>query len=335
MQGLQRVAIDPTGAIRLGGSIVVDGHDPEAVARVITHIHTDHIRRIRESALELNALVATPLTLDLLAARGIRVPEHKRVGLDYYATFSVAGDSIRLLRANHVPGAAEVLVETVDGLSLGYTGDFKLPGTDIMRDLDVLVIDATYGDVRYRRPWQDQAELILVETVDRMLSLSPVGIYAYNGKVEEVMILLREYGIDAPYILSSTLYRSARVLEKYGFKLGYYVDERSDEASELMRGGPYIRLLPFGKLRSSNGLPGNEIKIILSGWEFSAPVRRLGENEILVSFSDHADFDQLVEYVQEARPRLLVVDSSRGGAAAYKFSRYVRDYLGIESLAMP
>jgi putative mRNA 3-end processing factor len=77
------------------------------------------------------------------------------------------------------------------------------------------------------------------------------------------------------------------------------------------------------------------VNILLTGWEFNSPYRRVGLRDWIVSFSDHADFDQLLEYVLDARPRVLVVDAFRGGEAARIFASYVSREHGIKAHPQP
>jgi len=326
------VAVADNGAISLGPDIVVDGHRCGAVARVTTHIHNDHTRGLSTSLRRLALHIATPLTHDLLEAMGYRVDPSRRVDVSYGAKLRIGDAMLRLLPARHVPGSAQVVVD-IDGLLLGYTGDFKLPGTEPIRGAEVLVVDATYGMPEWRRPWQDEVEYLLPDLVNDALMKGPVNIYAYNGKIEEVLLLLRSHGVDAPVVAPRRKYRMLRVLEKHGYRIGDVLPEGSAEALEAERGGWVIRFRSFSEWSRRRRLAGVNVK--LTGWEFQAPYRWLNTRDLVVSFSDHADFDQLVRYVAEARPRLLVVDSARGGAAARVFAEYARRRLGLQAVAAP
>ncbi|WP_236698148.1 MBL fold metallo-hydrolase [Pyrodictium occultum] len=336
---LDLAAVTETGAIVLGSRVAVDGHAPGYGVRVVTHIHQDHILGLRRSIREASLIAATPLTLDLLEAAGYRIPPSKRLSLPYRVQVSVEGDVLSLRRANHVPGAAEVLVELENGVRVGYTGDFKLPGTEVLSDLDVLVIDATYGLEDWVRPWQEEIDLLLADVVREGLSHGPVYLYGYYGKIEEIMLLLRNQGVDAPFLVNQRVGRSVEVLERHGYRVGDVVVEGTREAVEVKRSGWYIGFRHYSSWRRRRSLPGENgarpVHVLLTGWEFREPFRRLGPRELVVSFSDHADFRQLVSYVEEARPRLLVADSYRGGRAAAYFASYVSKRLGIPAVALP
>ncbi len=331
----KQVSIDPTGAIVVADLLSVDGHHSGVIARATTHIHQDHIRGLKRSIRETAMHIASPLTHDLLSAYGHHVPYYRRVDASYGTKISIEGLYVKLLPANHVPGAAEVYIETNNGTSILYTGDFKLPGTEIVEGVDVLVIDATYGMPEWRRPWQQEMEYILPDLIDESLSKSPVHIYAYNGKIEEVVLLLRRMNVTAPIVVDKKRFKGLKTLERHGYKIGDVFYSSSREALEVKKDKWYIEFHGFYEWRRRNINGSKAIHMLLTGWEFRAPYTWLTSREIVVSFSDHADFTQLVDYVLETKPKLVITDASRGGTAARVFSEYLRQRYGIRAYAYP
>ncbi len=328
---MRKARVTRQGAILLGDNTSIDGHEPGRSTRVVTHIHSDHVTGLRKSIKECSMVVATPITHEMLRVLGYRVPEPKKLPLEYGVTVSIDGEKLTLLRSNHIPGTAQVLVETEDGDRLLYTSDFKLPGTPIVRDADAIVVDATYGRADWMRPWQEEVEDLLADIVRDALALGSVGVFGYHGKLQEVMLVLRSRGIDAPFVAPRRVYQLTMVLKRHGYPIGDILLQGTREAQEVMRDGWYIY---FGHILSRNKAPCRT-RLILSGWEFREPFRRLGPGEWLIAFSDHADFRQLVSYIDEARPKLVIVDGFRGGSAALEFAKYVRRRLGIAAITSP
>jgi putative mRNA 3-end processing factor len=75
-------------------------------------------------------------------------------------------------------------------------------------------------------------------------------------------------------------------------------------------------------------------RVYVSGWEFDSAVRRRAENEYIVALSDHSDFDGLMEYVQRAKPKLVVTDNFRVGHAE-TLAKEIRKRFGIPAFALP
>ncbi len=328
--------VDKEGAIVLG-PVCVDGHVDKCVVRVVTHIHQDHLINLDKSIRVCRKVVATIITHELLEELGFSIPKKKRIALNYGEELDEVCDgvSIRLEYAHHIPGSAQVVVET-ENATYAYSGDFKGVGdkTKPPAGVDVLVVDATYGDPSYKRPPEEVVLDQFVKLLRTLLTQGPVVVYAYYGKAQEVMALLRDYGVDAPFIASPRHWRIAKRLEKYGFAVSDLLLEGTREALEVARDGWFIKFEHFSKIRASHPLNGVS-HVILSGWLFDAPIRCVGRNKWIVAFSDHADFDELVHYIELARPRIVVVDSFRGGFVAKRFASYVRNVLRIDAIPSP
>ena len=308
---------------------VIDGH-VDGMPRVVTHIHSDHIVGISRTISLGQAIIGTPLTVEWLNALGFRVPLSTTYRLSYGQRLKLGGGVIELVKAEHIPGTAQVIYEDAEGLRTVYTSDFKKPGVSTpIIEADVLVIDAVYGDPRYVRDFDDYIDDVLADLVRQLLSQGPVYIYGYYGKVQEVMQLLRSKGISAPFLLPHKQFLLTKVAERLGMYFGDYFHASSSEGREVMRGGWYVYLRHYGG--RVNG-PGNHL--VLSGWEFSRPFRMLGNRRWLVAFSDHADFNGLISYVKESKARLVVVNRFRSSGAG-AFANYVRRKLGIDAVLLP
>ncbi|AFL66095.1 MBL fold metallo-hydrolase [Desulfurococcus amylolyticus] len=317
---LESINIRENGAVILGENTSIDGYAEKPV-RVITHAHVDHLGGLEESIKYSKMIIATSITLDLIESLNYvdkyLLPYYrlKKKPLKYNECLVIDdNETLCLFQASHIPGAAQVYVEYRE-LRLGYTGDFKLDGkTQVMKDLDVLVMESTYGNPNYRRPFKDEVPELFASLVEEGLyRYKRVYVYGYHGKVQEAMIILREKGIEAPFILPPKIYHSTRVLEKHGIKIGNYMHEE-----DMLRGlnpGEKAVIFKHMNVAEYRRLDGSALHIVLSGWEFNKPFRRIDDYTYLVALSDHADFDDLVEYVRRGEPKLVVIDASREGDA--------------------
>ncbi len=333
------VDIKSTGAILLGDSFAIDGYY-NRLARVITHAHSDHLRGLTESIQYSSMIIAHPITIELLfeiinmSSTHKYMLRQKAIPLNYNQEIEVNKEILKLLPANHIIGSAQVHVET-HGFRLGFTGDFRLlNNTPVMKNLDVLVIEATYGRPEYRRPFKHEIDSILIETViDGLSSSKPVVIYGYYGKLQEVMKILRDGGIKEPFIMPPKIYRITKIAERYGHNIGNYYNINSREAREIRRNNAgYIMFYHMTRARYRD--IRRSVNIILSGWEFNDPVKRVDPGTWLIALSDHADYEELMRYVEKAEPGFVVVDNSREGAA-YDLARSIKKELGIQAIVLP
>jgi putative mRNA 3-end processing factor len=232
----------------------------------------------------------------------------------------------------HIPGSVQVVYERDDGVRVVYTGDFKKPSikTPVI-DSDILIIDAVYGRPDYVRPFDNDVEHILNSFIEKLLKMGPVHVYAYYGKIHEVMLMLRENDIVAPFILPPTHYTMTRYAEGSGLRINDYLPLTSSEAEEIIRDKYYIYFNHYSNHFNEQYLnSSNPYRIVLSGWEFNKPIRRLSNRKWLIAFSDHSDFNGLLEYVKYSNPSKLIVNRRRSNGA-YEFAKYVEEELNIKA----
>jgi Cft2 family RNA processing exonuclease len=115
-------------------------------------------------------------------------------------------------------------------------------------------------------------------------------------------------------------------------RLGKFLLSSEDEAKMMMeRSDPYVA---FYHMNSRRYVAKDAFRISVSGWEFSCPRRQIADNEHLIALSDHADFNGLLRYVKESKPKLVITDNYRVGDA-HVLAREITKRLGIEAKAMP
>ncbi len=317
-----------TKAILVGREITIDGFSKRRI-RIVTHAHYDHVGGLSDSIMFSEYIIATPATHDLLVELGyVRKNQYssylrKRLSLEYYDEREFYGHSIELLPVTHILGSAQVRI-VYDGLVIGYTSDFKMgEHTDIIKEPDILVIEATYGCPACRRPFKnDVIDLILDIIHDGLKRYGRVNIYSYYGKLQEIMRILRERGVEEPFVMNKKIYSITGIAEKYGWRIGNYYRLGTREAREIINSQRYILFEHMVKAKYRR-LDGSTLNIILSGHEHEEPVRKIDEYTWLAAFSDHADFDELLEYVEKSSPKIVVVDGSREGYP-YTFMKELR-----------
>lgn len=311
-----KVEMNEMGAILIGGEIAADG-PCHGRTLFVSHAHSDHLGGLKKR-MGGRTVVCTAPTYDLAAyALGFR-PWGVRV-VEYNRPVELSEEKLTLYPSTHILGSAQALVETKHG-SVVYTGDFKQPNTPII-EADVLVIEATYGAPSYTREVGD-AEVALVEAVEKHVKEGPVCVYGYASKVQEALSILKGF-VDADFLLDRTCEKVAQIYLKHGFKLPRYRPLNGEK--------PGSGCVIFKTLKHA-GERFEGIKIILTGWSPRLVAKIRGG--YMIRLSDHADYTQLLEYVECAKPKVVYTDGWRSNYAAV-FAKEIERRLGIRAYPLP
>lgn len=260
----------------------------------VSHAHTDHMAR-HELAL------CTPATARLYHLRYGARPVRE---LPYREPIELAGVRLTTYPAGHCLGSAMLLAD--DGRqSLLYTGDFKLSASATaeraeLPPAELLVIESTYGQPRYRLPPRELVIEQLVELVRRTLAAGQtplVEAYAL-GKAQEVSRILTLAGV--PVLQPKAVFAVSQVYRDCGVDLGDV---------QLLRGRPLPGHAVVAPPRFHR--PGRsaevkaQVRIAVTGWALDERTRfRLGVDHAL-PLSDHADYDELFEAIERVGPRTV------------------------------
>ncbi|MEM1722491.1 MAG: MBL fold metallo-hydrolase [Candidatus Jordarchaeales archaeon] len=326
-----KASVTSSKAVILGKEVICDGHENGYKVRIVTHAHSDHTCSLKESVRKCDLVISTKETKDILMALGRREAK-LLVSANGGDTIKYGEEKIKLIPVEHILGTVQVLVEREDGTRCLYSSDFKLHGAPTV-NCDVLVLDSTYGSPDYIRPDLNEVyDALLTIVEDHLAKGRPVHVFGFVGKLQDAMAFLRESKVDAPFIVSPRMYRVSKVYEKYGFDLGeFYSSEGVIGRKILEKGETHVAFFtPFEKHRSNIDC----VHVELTGWLFRTPYIRKGENKYIVALSGHADFNQLIQYVERCRPKYVITDNSRGGQAE-KLAKEIEKRLGIYASPSP
>jgi Cft2 family RNA processing exonuclease len=291
--GNQRFLFDPT---------VVKRHwRSQNTIACISHAHTDHIAAF-ESSLQK---IVTPPTLDIYKALGGNPSKVQPIVPGEEFTL-IEGGSIHVHPAGHMLGAAQFILEK-NGTRLVYTGDFNLTSSLTVNGAkpircDVLLMEATYGRPDAVFPPREQVYAEIAEWTSRELTKGKIPafqVYA-RGKAQEITQIVNTY-LTAPVVVDSTIAKVSEVYRKYGIPLEF-INERSEEGQEIIRQGGYV-YISSKRLRSlKSNFRHQYVRAMATGWAQLFPLKKVEKAFIL---SAHADFQQLVQYVEIAKPRAV------------------------------
>jgi DNA ligase 1 len=285
----------------------------------VSHAHSDHIA-------PHNEIIVSERTARLMQSRlpGVRT-EHV---LPFGERRTVRGFDLMLLPAGHIFGSAQCYV-FAGGETLLYTGDFKLrPGKSAeqaeWRQADTLIMETTFGLPRYRFPSTEQVIEQVVTFCQETINDDQVPVLlGYSlGKAQEILCSLEGAGFTP--MLHGSVYRMTRIYEEFGQTFCKYVRYHPDAVA----GKVLICPPSANRSRMLETIPRKRVAI-LTGWAVdpNAPYRY--QVDAAFPLSDHADYPDLIRYVELVRPRRVF--TLHGFAA--EFARDLRER-GIEAWAL-
>lgn len=328
-----RAQVAKNGAVLLGDSVACDAFDEHRPLRIVTHAHADHLGGLRKSLRCCQKVLMTKATRDIAQTLNdsLKLRNTPIETLEYGQPLRFGDEQITLLKADHILGAAQVLVEDVGGIRIAYTGDFRIDNTPVV-ECDVLVVEATYGSPSCRRSFGVDVRKLLVSMVERRLRDGAVYVFGYHGKLQEIMQLLRDSDVSVPFVMPQHVYEASKVCERHGMKLGDVTLSSKEDGHQLLDNN--LPCVAFYHMNARSNVGLRNARICVSGWEFNTPCKQIGDREYLVALSDHSDFDGLIEYVKRSKAKQVITDNYRVSHGAV-LAKEIRKRLGVSAVAMP
>jgi len=261
---------------------------------VISHAHSDHTARHRRP-------IVTPNTLLLLRDY---LKKADPIVLPYGEPLETPTHTLTFHPAGHCLGSAQTLISSKpDGHRLLYTGDIKTRPNPVSEPAeivpaDTLVIESTYGRPDYEFPSQEKTLATAARTLRAWLERGerPVVLGWRLGKAQEVLHYLLSEGFEAlaePGIYAAVeAYREAGV--QFPGSVSPFDGHWPEGAVALFPPGRSIRdLKDYRHLRTME----------LTGWAASNSRHHWSRPaDASLPYSDHADFNDLLSYVEAVGP---------------------------------
>ena len=261
---------------------------------LISHAHSDHTaRHIRP--------VLTPNTARLL---GDYLQKSDPILLPYHELYETPAYTMTLYPAGHCLGSAQALIESKEtGERLLYTGDIKSRKSPTNEPLepvacDTLVIESTYGRPEYVFPPEDQVLETAYKTLRMWLSRGqrPVIQGWRLGKSQELLHHLLGEGFDV--MVEESIYLGTQIYLEAGVEFPGQVKMFEGDWPE-----GWILMFPPGKRREALKLFRGKRTLEMTGWATSGSMPWGRGADASLPYSDHPDFNELVEYVQAVSPK--------------------------------
>ncbi|MEY2540580.1 MAG: ligase 1 [Verrucomicrobiota bacterium] len=296
----------------------LDPCDAKSLA-FVSHAHSDHIAPHKE-------IIVSERTARLMQARlpGAR-NEHV---LPFGEMRRVREVDLMLLPAGHIFGSAQIFLKTEND-SLLYTGDFKLRHGKSAepaewRQADTLIMETTYGLPRYRLPPTEQVVDQIVAFAREAIDEGEVPVLlGYSlGKAQEILCALEGAGLTP--MLHGSVFQMTRIYEQFGQSFCKYVRYNANDVA----GKVLICPPSANRSRMLEKIPRKRVAMI-SGWAVEPSAIYRYQVDAAFPLSDHADYDDLLRYVDLVQPkRVLTLHGF-----AVPFAQDLRDR-GVEAWAL-
>ena len=262
----------------------------------VSHAHGDHIARHRE-------VLMTAATAQFMRAR-ISGRRTERIAA-FGEPREFAGGRATLLPAGHILGSAQIFFES-DAGSLLYTGDFKLaPGLTAepcaWRHADTLIMETTFGLPRYIMPPRAEVAARVVafcrETLDA--GAVPVLLGYSLGKAQEIARIILDAGLTP--MLHESVWEMTEIHRALcaGFPAGSVRFRAPHAGGHVVIFPPNAATAPLEKI-------GPRRTAILTGWAIDSGAKYRARCDEAFPLSDHADYDELLRYVQLVQPKRVL-----------------------------
>jgi putative mRNA 3-end processing factor len=294
------------------GGFHIDPHLPVARA-IVTHGHSDHARAGHA------AVLATPETVEIMKVRLGDGAAASFQPQKYGEPLRIGPVTVTLRPAGHILGSAQVELD-YRGRRAVISGDYKRRADPTCQPFelvrcDLFVTEATFGLPVFRHEPETKA-------VDRLLSSRAafpdrshlVGVYPL-GKCQRMIALLRGHGYDRTIHLHGALKSLTDLYISLGQDLGC-LQLVSQAASKLA--GEIILCPPSAlKDRWSRRL-AEPVTALASGWmRVRGRARQYGV-ELPLVISDHVDWPELVQTIEETGAEEIWVTHGREEALVHQ-----------------
>ncbi len=292
--------------------------DPAVPDLFITHAHYDRCRGFQFPIQKKYSTLETREIYEADTGRTVGNWQQVRLG----RRLKLDGVEVEAHDAGHVLGSAQYEIITGEG-SVVYVSHINFVDTILSHSAEVapcslLILETTSASPSQTLPPRESVVAQMVKWAlecvkDRRI---PTFMTEPIGNAQEIVRIFNTL-TEMPVIVHPRIARVNKIYEKNGLALRY-VNASAPEAQSIVENAQCIVIAPRGFDASRFG----DFKVAnVSGWKSKVEV----ETEKYFQLSNQADFNQLLQFVKEARPKSVL--TFRG--ASKIFAEVISRRLGI------
>lgn len=256
---------------------------------VVSHAHGDHASPGHQ------AIYCTEATAAFMQIRYAKQALSSYQVKDFEQKFHLNGVDIFFYPAGHILGSAQILM-IYQGVRYLYTGDYKLQEDNTCEPIkiveaDVLITETTFADPNVKHP--DPKEEILKLAVASNIML---GCYSL-GKAQRITALLNQYLPEKEILVHHSMLAFHRIYDKFNeIPMKYELYNRKSMKGDEKNKVYLIPPLTFNSYRRAK----NVLRVFASGW-----ARLQASNDLSLYLSDHVDWEDILTFVKQVKPRAI------------------------------
>lgn len=246
-------------------------------------------------------IIATPETLKLIETK---TSDSIALSCPYNRPFALGNAKIELIPSGYSLGASQIVVD-INNKRIVYTGDLKIGDSPTskfieIRRCDVLIMKCRYGDPEFNFPPSEDVCSQLFEFAKESLyfNYTPVIFIDIFGKSMDLIQYLGNKNLKLG--IHKSIYRYLQLYEELGFefKNAERLKTKNIRKKVLVlplhaRTAKQLELLNKKRTCVVTGLAKGNEKIVKSSFNV----------DLAYAMSNHAGYDELVQYVEIVKPK--------------------------------
>ena len=273
-------------------------------------------------------ILATPETIKFLEKK---IKKPVVLACPYYRPFALGNMQVELVPSGTMLGSSQIIVDKGDKTLL-YSGDInlkKLPTTDpaYTKHCDVLIMKCRYGLKEYQFPSFEQSIKQVISFVEEAMSTgsTPVLVSEPLGKTQDIIKALGDIGYKLS--LEKSIHKFTKAYEKLGIDLGEYGPFKPSKLKEN------VIIIPANALQSDEivRIKKKKVAVIAESTEAEKlAIKSQFEADEVITLSNHADYDDLIEFVDSVKPEKVYLVEANATSFAESLTEKGYDAISLE-----